>query len=737
MGDPTSVQMLPLDAAMRLAAFARACKSAARTVGLYPPEHPSVAAALASVAAAARVATESGPLRVGVLPDTLVVDGRRAAQVDQALAELAAILHGHVVGHLTIHPGTGAEVWRRFLALVAVPADQMRARGGLKRVWMGEGEAGIELKEIDYSLLLRDRVRGDRATWDAVVANCLEGEAVEIDEATLDLMLSILDDPSRLTDLSHMLEKQTNDLRSPAVLASLLRAVAEFVGRTQPDRVEPVLSAMAEATGQLEPGLLLPIVGLRRSRERPELAGFVSNLTSRMNNSTVARLVARSLLEGEGATARLAEAFSALVPNASRRDTVLELAQQELTGSAKTHDPGFAELWQHARDLLVRYSDKAYVAEAYAGELTRAHDEAVELERLNPNPPERVAAWMDTVNDAAMRALDAHVVVDLLALEPDPIRRKDLADLAVARVNDLVIQGDFSSAGYVAQALVWRNSPGAGAQPDATAGEALAQLLGGSLMRHVATQLDSASDDAVADARRFCYTLGTGVIRPLAEVLAAEERPRTRQHLIDLLIGFGVDGRQAVVRLKQSPNPAVRRTAVYLLREFGGQDALPELESLLNDNEPHVQREATRAIAQVGSAAAYDVLTRALSTGSEQTRNVITGTIWTLKDDGAAPLLGHILSHVQPKGALRAVYERSLDRLGALGGDQAVDLLREALYRGEWWTPFRTSALRAGAATALARIGSDEAVQVLEEAYTQGTGSVRRAARAALARVLR
>ena len=42
--------------------------------------------------------------------------------------------------------------------------------------------------------------------------------------------------------------------------------------------------------------------------------------------------------------------------------------------------------------------------------------------------------------------------------------------------------------------------------------------------------------------------------------------------------------------------------------------------------------------------------------------------------------------------------------------------LKEALHRGEWWAPGRTPLLRTAAAAALARIGTPEAVAVLEEA---------------------
>ena len=55
----------------------------------------------------------------------------------------------------------------------------------------------------------------------------------------------------------------------------------------------------------------------------------------------------------------------------------------------------------------------------------------------------------------------------------------------------------------------------------------------------------------------------------------------------------------AAEQLMQSPNPSVRRTAVYLLKEFGGNEALPELERA-------AQRQGTARAARGRARAAAD-----------------------------------------------------------------------------------------------------------------------------------
>src|SRR4029077_1602203 len=146
-----------------------------------------------------------------------------------------------------------------------------------------------------------------------------------------------------------------------------------------------------------------------------------------------------------------------------------------------------------------------------------------------------------------------------------------------------------------------------------------------------------------------------------------------------------------------------------MMRRFHGSDALPDLTELLDDNEPQVQREAVRAILKIGHRRAYEVLQEALTSGTARSRDAIMQSLSLLREERAAPLFIYILHHVNHRGRLAAVYLRAIESLGALRDADGIPPLKEALYKGEWWAPRRTSALRTAAAAALARIGTPEA----------------------------
>jgi hypothetical protein len=162
--DTASLPPLGPEETACLVEFARACKAAARAVLLYPAAHPAIAATLGRIVETTSERALPQPLHLTVLPDGLLQDGRAPGRPDPSLGELAAILHDHLVGELTINPGGDREAWRNFLLLLGRSSTAIRAEGGIASLWGATGAHNVELREIDYAEVLRER-GGKSATW--------------------------------------------------------------------------------------------------------------------------------------------------------------------------------------------------------------------------------------------------------------------------------------------------------------------------------------------------------------------------------------------------------------------------------------------------------------------------------------------------------------------------------------------------------------------------------------------
>jgi hypothetical protein len=675
--------------------------------------------------------TEAGPFRVQVASDRLLVNGAAAPKPDPAIGELASLLHRHLIGGLTLNPGAEAGSWRTLLLLLARTPDDVRADGGIARLWATAGGPSVEIQEIDYAEVLREK-EGKDAELDRIIAAALAGPQLRLDDTGMRLLLEIVGDPRRLSELMAKLEgaADTGADAHVAAFMSLLRGLAEWTGRHHPEQLETVLTQVSQAAGRLSAEGMLTLLA-ERQRDAPASAGgdVAGAVVDRMTDATVSQFVARSVIAERGASERLAQAFQALAPDTERQRQLLALAEAEVSSSALGDEEGFADLWQRVEGMLTSYSDKTFVSDEYGRELSSARAQAVDVERTSDDPPERVAAWLATVSDAALRGLDDQLLLDLLAIEADPLRWRDVADSVTTHAEDLVRVGHFDVACRLLDAVARESRNDEARVPHAR--PALDRFARGSMMKHVAAHLRAADDETYDRFRTVCHAIGPPVIAPLAEVLSAERDARSRRRLRDVLVGFGAGGRESVQQLMSAPNWEVRRTAAFLLREFGGSEGLKELVPLLADNEPLVQREAVQALLLSGSDEASQILLNGIRTTSGRVRETLVTELTNVRDARSAPFFRYVVRHMDRRTEPR-LYVAAIEALGTMETPDAIDALRHALYHGDWKAPFETRRIRAAAAGALRRIGAPPAIEVLRQATRHGTRGVRAAARDAM-----
>lgn len=728
-----------------LSEFAKACKAATRIVSMYPATHPAIQAALGRIAEAGKQATYNGAFPITVLPDALLVSGRGLVKPEPSATELAALLHQQLIGELTLLDRLDNEGWHTFLSLLAKSPEDARAVGGVAKAWEETGNKSIALKEIDYAEVLRERAgSGEGATWDRILA-ALREEKKEDDQGggdpgSMQNMMAVAEDPERLAQFAQRLQdigKASGDdaIQQRKSLLEMMHGLANYAAERKPEELDGVLDRMAGAAAQMSPDMLLtlltdpPPMPSGSATPRMDLAG---ELQSRLTDEMVSKFLVDNIVKDRGATNRLATAFQTLVPDPSKQQDILAAAAEQ-AASMFADDPQFESVWTSSTEMLMSYSDAKYVSEGYARELTTAQTQAVEVDKIGDDPPVRIRAWLATVNDEEVRALDQRLLLDLLKIEKRPDAWSGVLDTAIANIDQLVLVGDLALAAQLVEAVV-KVSRDESSPFRASAAAAVAKLVEGPMVRHLAMFLQKATDAEFGVAKRMCKTIGPALVKPMSDAIMGEDNARTVRRLRDILISFGPAAREYANELKSSRNPAVRRAAIDLLRALGGDAALPDLRVMLDDPDGQVQREALRAIVQIGTNEAYQMLEQALKSGAERTRDAIMQALGAFRDEKAAPLFVFILNNTGYTGQQEGLYTQTIESLGKVATDErSVSTLKEILYRGEWWAPGRTARIRAAAARALRSMGTPGADHALEEAAAAGPGGVRKVAKAALA----
>lgn len=723
----------------RLAEFAKACKAATRIVSMYPSTHPAIQAALGRIGEATKHATQYGPFTITVLPDALLVNGRGLPKPESSATELAALLHQQLIGELTLADRLDNQGWHTFLTLLSKNPADTRALGGVKKAWEETGNKAITLTEIDYADILRERGgSGEGATWDRILT-ALKEETKDKDggegDASMQSMMQLTESPERLAQFAQKLQdigKASGDdaMQQRKSLLEMMHGLANYTAERKPEELDQVLNKMADAAAKMSPDQLLTLI-----TDPPPLGGsrmdLAKELQSRLTDEMVSKFLVDNIVKDRGASNRLATAFHTLVPDQGKQAEIMAAAFAQAAEMFKG-DPQFENVWKDSSEMLMSYSDKKFVSEGYARELTTAQSQAMDVDKIGDDPPARIRAWMSTISDEELRSLDQNLILDLLKIEERADAWSGVLDTALSSVDQFVLAGDMDLAWELVETIVFISKNEA--SPFAAAAAAgLTKLVEGPMVRHLATFMQRAKDSEFDTAKRMCESIGPVLVKPMSDALMGEDNARAVRRLRDILIMFGKAAREYANELKSSRNPAVRRAAIDLLRRLGGEAALPDLRNMLDDADSQVQREALRGIVQIGTNEAYKVLENALERGADRTKDAIMQSLGGFRDEKAAPLFVYILNHTDHRGANEGNYVATIESLGKVATDErSTAALKDILYRGEWWSWGRTARLRMAAARALRNMGTAGADRVLEEAATSGPGAVKKSARAAL-----
>jgi hypothetical protein len=691
MPPETSATRSPNEA--RVLDFARAFRSAARTVGFYPPTHQAVVTALGQVAAAARAATAGGPVCLTILPQAFLAGGVPVESTETVVADFAALCHRHGVGAVNLDGQATADAWQDFFALLARRPEEVRLAGGIQRQWKALRHRSPAILEIDFGALLRGKVGGDYLELAAVISHYLE---------TAGVGGSILDDPCEA--LRRAIDSAPTEEQAIAAVLRELRAAAQLTW-TQPEQFDDVFRRAAAVGEYMTEGLM---AGFLERRGTPEATvgtlDVVRAIVERMPDAIVSKFLSKAMGQAGAASAALTEMFQSLVPNADRRRLIVLEAQDVGLGA------GIVEQWAELERNLETLVDRRFISEQYGDELHDVKDRAAAWVAPD-DPPERLAAWVGSISSESVKELDLLLLEDMVRAETETARLRKVLDILQAHVLEAAEAAEWTGAARTLDAIQAVGAQSADRTLGLLSAEAL-QKLGTSPAAELALAALVRPDAAQADVIvAVLAVIGAPLMPAVAGRWAAERQPATRARLERAVAAAGKAGRDGLRRLLASDTegPEVRVAAIRLLELTPGTEHLPALEAALSDPHEGVRTEAFRALSSSGSDRASDILARGIARADPATQLTLLGRLPTRGGGRSLPVLQRLVPQIDPQAAPVPVCLSLIAALEQAGGRDAVEPIATLARRTHWRAPIRTWRIRAAANAALRALRQDGA----------------------------
>lgn len=719
-----------------LADLSRALVRAARAWTLYPPSHPAATAPIDQLHAVIREATVSGPLRLSVTPQTLLIGTVSVERPIPQIAEAASFLHDRDILGLTFVSGPSRAELRALLQLLKLDIADVRTRGGPEAFWKQVACPSITLTQIDYRALFdgasdaRGPARDD--LWKSIVQAMRSRSGFNANAQR------------RLVEMAHDDEAMgalMDDVRAPAcaadgspLVSAQGLAVLHAYGRTAtalsvqaPDRLDRAIDVMATVASRLPPAVALEMIRTDEDLRLADGSSVQDRVVSAMGPPALGALLAEAVTR-QGAADQFDRVVKLIATDPERKTSTFAAARADLT-RRHAHQPRRLEaLTDTLSQLQAGIKPGAYAPTIYEQQLSGAGERGQDLSLTGL--PVELPAWLDTVKADNLRRLSVTLISDLLQLEDQEARAASLVDDLRVIAEDLLLAGDYSGALDVVRILDDR-LVGLGLGHRA-ARAAVQQVASGNALQEATSLIDDMPADRFAAFRHTCRILGPMAVEALRSALAGPGALTNR--LSDLVADQGAAALPRIAPLALERSPAVQQKVVVLLSRLALPEGIPILERLLRSDHDPVVLESARSLARLDDPLAA---------------RTFQGFLRDLTGDRQAAVMKAVLDDPHPASVLSVT--EVLDRCDALGSEwrlaldllaglrrladaRAVPVVARVVHQRHWFRPRRSRALKSAAVDVLATIGSAGAIVALRDARDTGDRMTRRLARTALGR---
>ena len=288
----------------------------------------------------------------------------------------------------------------------------------------------VEIREIDYAEVLRERKGGEAAAWDQVIANCLQGDAFELNEETIRALLDAAADSEKLAQLMATLDARAAETgrtvaQRTTALLRLLQGIVQAVSEREPERVDPMLRNLAGAAGRLSPEMLVSLLSQRDHlphrpvRRPPRPSRPTSPRLSRRWRAACPTRPSRSSSRRTPSPRGVHRLGGAGLsrPRPGRRLSRTPHHDGPRRGGrlAVRRRRGFERTWETvAEKMITSYSDEPFVSDAYARELSTTRSERSTSTSSTTTPRSVWPRGWALSQRASFAGLDLTLVLDLI-----------------------------------------------------------------------------------------------------------------------------------------------------------------------------------------------------------------------------------------------------------------------------------------------------------------------------------
>ncbi|MBA7523928.1 hypothetical protein ES705_16065 [subsurface metagenome] len=692
---------------------------AIKTMGIYPSDHPAIKASVERLYAIMEGVLEASPeLKLGIAQKNLLVDGQFLDKTNEIFRDFALQFHRRGVASITFKKDLNVEELRMFLEVASTEPKMLQKKGGFLRLCQEKKISHIDIVEIDYEKVLgveegigeaaeEGKVRSDEEIWVDLIRSLELYSGLKLGEVEHNFLLHLEEEPDKMVAyLEGVASKGSLGMSNLGGVAvrKTINSIGNYIFKNLPQEKEVHRKKLAEVVSHLNPKLRIQLIDAEIDIE-PGQIDVVTEIIPDLSNSVIVEMMTLAV-SGEGrVTERLVKLFHKIVPEEERKREIIPLFGDSLADMSGKED--FLYMRRLIENLFLSKPTEEFVSEMYRKALKELNEQISSISGIKE--------YTDSLNERRIEEQASTVLMDLIRLETESSDYVEIAKNLGKVGMDFLLTGRYEKAKEIIEALIEEAGPEKGRTDGErnACKEALEKLRDIGIVHDLVTALRDWDREKYETIHFILLHMGEIAVVPLLEALGRETDSSLRKKIISVIVGLGEEAIPEIVRRFSDKNWYVVRNMVRILREIGMEKAVRYLNMPLKHEDPRVRKEVVYALSTIGGGEALRLISLMTDDPDGEVRRGAIKYLGVMRNKESVPLLMKLIAQRNPFGHKNYLIISGIEALGEIGAGEAVPGLVRLLRKSTIFARSRNDEVRIAAATALEKIGNDEAMEAL------------------------
>ncbi|MFB0527694.1 MAG: HEAT repeat domain-containing protein [bacterium] len=712
---------------------------AIKTMGIYPSDHPAIKASVERLCATMEGLFEASPeLKLEIAQKNLLVNGQFLDRTNEIFRDLALQFHRRGVASVTFKKDLSVEELRMFLEVASTEPKMLQKRGGFLKLCQEKKISHIDIIEIDYQKVFgveeeigevaeAGKVRSDEEIWIDLIRSLELYSGLKLGEVELNFLLHLEEEPDKMAAyLEGVAWKSSlgmSDLGGVAVRRTI-NSIGNYVFKNLPQEKEVHRKKLTEVVSRLNPKLRIQLIDAEIDIE-PGQIDVVTEIIPDLSNSVIVEMMTLVVSSEGRVTERLVKLFHKIVPEEERKREIIPLFGNSLADMSGKE--GSLYMRRLIENLFLSKPAEDFISEAYRKALKELNEQISSISGIKE--------YVDSLNESKIEEQASTVLTDLIGLETESNDYVEIAKNLGKAGTDFLLTGRYEKAKEIIEVLIKEGSPEKGRTDEQrnACKEALEKLRDIGIVHDLVTALRDWGREKYETIHFILLQMGEIAVVPLLEALGKETDSSLRKKIISMIVGLGEKAIPEIVRRFSDNNWYVVRNMVRILREIGTEKAVRYLNIPLKHEDPRVRKEVVYTLSAIGGKEAFSLVSRMADDPDREIRQGAIKYLGVMKNKGAVPILTKLIAQKNPFGRNNTLIISGIEALGEIGAEEAVPGVVRLLQKSTIFARRRNDEVRIAAATALEKIGNEQAMEALE----RGTRYRRKIVRQVCERLIR